>query len=110
VEEHLKSSTKNRGLEQAAQRGCEVFFSGDTQNPPRHFPVPPAVQNLLQQGGGLDDLQSSLAICVSVQRADRAGLTQRTRKMEEHAWQTLCCRNSPAGLPKPSPNPAAYPA
>jgi len=34
-------------LEQAAQRGCEVPFSGDTQNLPGYFPVQPVTGNLL---------------------------------------------------------------
>ena len=42
-QKHRKS---DRALEQAAQRGCRVFFSGDAQNPPEHLPVQPAVGNL----------------------------------------------------------------
>ena len=36
-----------RILAWAAQRGCGVSFSGNTQNPSGHFPVQPAVRNLL---------------------------------------------------------------
>ena len=50
----------DRALEQAAQGGCGVFFSGGIQDPLGHFPVQPAIQNLLQLGVGLDDLQRSL--------------------------------------------------
>lgn len=37
----------NRAPTQAAQRGSGVFFSRDIQNPPEHFPVQPAVGNML---------------------------------------------------------------
>ncbi|PKU48374.1 hypothetical protein llap_1282 [Limosa lapponica baueri] len=33
----------DRALEQAAQRGCRVIFSGDTQNPPGCVPVQPGL-------------------------------------------------------------------
>lgn len=33
----------DRALEEAAQRGCKVFFSGNIQSPPGHNPVLPAV-------------------------------------------------------------------
>jgi len=36
-------------LEEAAQRGREVSFSGDIQDSPGHFPTQPKVGNLLQQ-------------------------------------------------------------
>lgn len=34
-------------LEQAAQRGSEIFFSGDTQNPSGCFPVKSIIGNVL---------------------------------------------------------------
>jgi len=37
----------DRALEQAAQRGCGVSFSGGTQNPYGYFPTQPAEGNLL---------------------------------------------------------------
>lgn len=48
-----------RGLEQAARGGGGISFSGDAQNLPGHFSVQPPVENLLQQGVGLDDFQRS---------------------------------------------------
>ena len=42
-EEELLPSAVDRALEQAAQGGGEVSFSGDTQDPPGQGPVQPAV-------------------------------------------------------------------
>jgi len=39
--------TLSMTLEQAAQSGCGVSFSGDLQNSPGLFPVQPTVGNLL---------------------------------------------------------------
>lgn len=39
---------------------CQLSFSGDIKNPPRHFPVQPTAGNLLWQRVGLDDLNRSL--------------------------------------------------
>ncbi len=47
-------------LEQAAQRGCGVSFSGDIQNPPGRFPVKHTVGNCFSGGLDKDDLQRSL--------------------------------------------------
>jgi len=46
-EKDLTQSEGDRALKQAAQRGCGVSFSGDTQSPPRCFPVQPTVGNSL---------------------------------------------------------------
>jgi len=40
----------NRALEQAAQRGCGVSFSGDIQDPPAQGPVQPAVGDPVSAG------------------------------------------------------------
>ena len=41
----------NGALEQAAQGGCGVSFSGDIQDPPGHSPVQPAVGDPALAGG-----------------------------------------------------------
>jgi len=48
-------------LDQAAQKGCGVYFSGDIQTPPGRGPVQSALGEPALAGGvGLDDLQRSL--------------------------------------------------
>ena len=44
-------STPDRALEQVAQGGCGVFFSGDIQDPPGRGPVQPAVGDPASAGG-----------------------------------------------------------
>jgi len=57
---HLPSEGDG-ALEQAAQGGCGVSFSGDIQDPPGQDPVQPAVGDPASAGGvGLDDPQRSL--------------------------------------------------
>ena len=56
--EHDKELLHSEGdgaLEQVAQRGCEVSFSGDIQNLPGQDPVQPAVCDPAS-AGGLDQM------------------------------------------------------
>ena len=50
-EEELLPSEGDGALEQAAQGGGEVSFSGDIQDPPGHGPVQPTVGNPASAGG-----------------------------------------------------------
>jgi len=50
-EEELVHSEGDGALEQAAQGGCGVSFSGDIQDPPRQGPVQPAVDDPASAGG-----------------------------------------------------------
>ena len=50
-EEELLLSEGDGALEQAAQGGCGVSFSGDIQDPPGEDPVQPAVGDPASAGG-----------------------------------------------------------
>ena len=50
-EEELLPSEGDGALEQAAQGGCGVSFSGDIQDPPGQDPVQPAVGDPASAGG-----------------------------------------------------------
>ena len=50
-EEELLPSEGDGVLEQAAQGGCGVSFSGDIQDPPGQGPVQPAVGDPASAGG-----------------------------------------------------------
>ena len=50
-DEELLSSEGDGALEQAAQGGCGVSFSGDIQDPPGQGPVQPAVGDPASAGG-----------------------------------------------------------
>jgi len=50
-EEELLPSEGDGALEQAAQGGCGVSFSGDIQDPPGQGPVQPAVGDHASAGG-----------------------------------------------------------
>jgi len=50
-EEELLHSEGDGALQQAAQGGCGVFFSGDIQDPPGCGPVQPAVGDPASAGG-----------------------------------------------------------
>lgn len=43
----------------SVQKSCIVFFFGDTQDPPGHFPGQPTLGNHFSRGDELNDLQRS---------------------------------------------------
>ena len=57
-------------LEQAAQRGSRVFFSGDIQDPSGHFPLQHTAGNCFSSGVELYDLQRCLPMPVLLQFCD----------------------------------------
>jgi len=62
-EEELLPSEGDGALEQAAQGGCRISFSGDIQDPPGQDPLQPAVGDPASAGEvELDDPQRSLPI------------------------------------------------
>ena len=50
-EEEFLHSEAGEALEQVAQGGCGVSFSGDIQDPPGHSPVQPALGDPASAGG-----------------------------------------------------------
>jgi len=50
-EEEFLHSEGDRALEQAAQGGCGVSFSGDIQDPPEQGPLQPTVGDPAWTGG-----------------------------------------------------------
>jgi len=53
-----KCSGAAQSIGKGCPGGCGFSFSGDTQDPPGHLPVQPAVGSRLCRGGGLDPKRS----------------------------------------------------
>ena len=60
-EEELLPSECDRAVEQVAQGGCGVSFSGDIRDPPGRSPVQPALGDPASAEVELDDPQRSLS-------------------------------------------------